>query len=227
MQISKKEILFIYNSNDLQDRQALGYAKSLPNHKVKELDLQKDNFTETQVKQIADLLEVEPVSLMDRSSDTFKKSFANVDLSGSDALKAMASKPELIKTPIAVYNDQAVSIRSPFQLVKQDLDQLPSIQDYSAPSNGIEIVHDTGNHKFFANLGKEQMVLEYQPLSPGAIDFTSTYVPVDYRNQGLGTKLVSFALRYADVENLKVRASCPFVAEYLEDHPKYSHLLMK
>lgn len=129
MHISKNEILFIYNSKDLQDRQALGYAKSLPNHKVKEIDLQKDKFTELQVEQIAEMLEVDPVSLIDHNSDTYQKTYSSVELTRSGALKAMASKPELMKTPIALYNDQAEPIDTPYQIVKWDIEKLPSIKE--------------------------------------------------------------------------------------------------
>jgi predicted GNAT family acetyltransferase/arsenate reductase-like glutaredoxin family protein len=226
MQISKNEILFIYNSNDLQDRQALGYARSLPNHKIKEVDLQKDSFSETQIKQIADMLEIEPVSLVNSKSDIYKRTYSDVELTGSGALKAMASKPELMKTPIALYNDQAVPIDSPYQLIKQDLNKLVSIQDYTSPPNGANIRHNQEQQMFYADLGHEIMTLEYSTASD-VIDFTSTYVPSKYRNRGLGHKLVNVGLKYAADNNLKVKASCPFVEEVVKQHPKYQHLILK
>ena len=226
MQISKNEILFIYNSNHLQDRQALGYARSLPNHKIKEVDLQKDSFTETQIKQIADMLEVEPVSLVDSNSDIYKNSYSNTGLTGRGALKAMASTPELMKTPIALYNDQAVPIDSPYQLVKQDLDKMVSIREFATPSRGSYIRHDKQQHLFYAELGAERMNLKYTRLIPGTLDFISTYVPPKYRNQGLGNKLVNVGLKYAHDEGFKVKATCPFVAEVVKQHPKYHRLLV-
>lgn len=226
MQISKNEILFIYNSKDLQDRQALVYAKSLPNHRIKEVDLQKDSFTETQVKQIADMLEVEPDSLIDHASELYKENYSNVELTKSDALKAMASQPELIKTPIAVYNDGAEPISSPYTLVKKDLDQMPSINDFVASTNHIKIKHDNKSHRFYVPLGNEQMTLEYTKVSPDLIDFTGTFVPVQFRKRGLGSKLVRAGLEYAQKEGLKIKASCPFVADVVNRHPEYQHLLV-
>jgi len=226
MQISKNEILFIYNSNDLQDRQALGYAKSLPNHKIKEVDLQKDSFTETQIKQIADMLQVEPVSLLDPNSDLYKSDYSKVKLSRSGALKVMAARPELIKTPIALYNDRAVPIGSPYQLVKQDLEQLVSIKDFASPSGAANIRHDKQRQLFYADLGTARMKLDYRLITPDIIDFTSTYVPPKYRNRGLGNKLVSVGLKYAADEGLRVKATCPFVSEVARQHPDYRHLLL-
>ena len=138
MEIAQKEILFIYNSNDLQDRQALAYAKSLPDYKIKELDLQKESLTETQVKQIADLLEIEPVLLIDQNSQIYQQSYSSAELTSNGALKAMASEPVLIKTPIAIYNDRAVPIRSPYHLVKKDLEKLPSIREHAQSPNGFK-----------------------------------------------------------------------------------------
>ncbi len=37
MEIAENEMLFIYDSNDLQDREALAYAKSLKHYHVKAL----------------------------------------------------------------------------------------------------------------------------------------------------------------------------------------------
>jgi len=226
MQLSPKEILFIYNSNDLQDRQALGYAKSLPDHKIKEVDLQKDSFTELQVKQIADMLQVEPVSLIDKKSQTYQKSYAEVELTRSGALKAMASKPELIQTPIAVYYDQAKPVRSPYEMLKQDLAKLPSIKEYSTHSNGVEVKHEKKNHKFTAKLGNDAMRLEYQLIDPDIIEFTSTFVPTKHRNKGLGSKMVSHGVEYAIAERKRIKATCPFVKDYIKNHPKYAHLLV-
>jgi len=215
MQISKNEILFIYNSNDLNDRQALGYAKSLPNHKVKEFDLQKNKFTELQVEQVAHMLEVDPVSLIDNRSDVYKKTYSEVDLTRNDALKAMACKPELIKTPIAVYNDQAKPINSPFQMMEWEMAHTSALMDF-APAAGFEIVHNKKERVFYANLGQEQMTLEYTRSLPDIIDFTSTFVPKTHRNQGYGRQLVVAGIEYAKQEGLQVKATCPFVTATIE-----------
>lgn len=215
MQISKNEILFIYNSNDFSDRQALGYAKSLPNHRIKEIDLNKSKFSELQVKQIADVLEIDPVSLIDHKSDVYKKTYSQVELTRKGALKAMATKPELIKTPIALYNDQARPIETPYEMIKWEMTQTSALKEFASISV-TEILHDQQNQVFFADLGKEQMTLEYT-RTQDVIDFTSTYVPKNYRNQGRGRRLVNFALEYAKQEGLEVKATCPFVADILEE----------
>jgi arsenate reductase-like glutaredoxin family protein len=133
MKIAKNEILFIYNSQDLSDRQALGYISCLPNWKIKEVDLDKESFTELQIKQLADMLNVEPKEIVDQSSDLYKKMYASASLSEKDMIKALSQSPKLIKTPIAVFHNQAKSLGSPYQVVKWDMNDFPSIKDYLGP----------------------------------------------------------------------------------------------
>jgi len=226
MLISENEILFIYNSKDLQDRQALQYARSLPNHRIKEVDIQKESFTETQVKQIADILEVDPVSLINSNSHLYQKDLLNTQLRTEGALRVIASEPQLIKTPIAIYSDHAENIKSPFQLIKQDLDEMPSINCFYELGSQVNVQHDDSHQRFKAQLGTQQMTLEYTSVSSDLIDFTSTQVPLKYRNRGLGSKLVKTGLVYANENDLKVKASCPFVLEVIKRNPKFGHLLV-
>jgi predicted GNAT family acetyltransferase/arsenate reductase-like glutaredoxin family protein len=223
MQITQNEILFIYNSKDLQDRQALGYAKSLPDHKIKEFDLQKNKFTELQLQQIANMLEMDPVSLIDNKSDTYQKTYSQVELTRSGALKALASKPELMKTPIALYNDQAKHIKSPYQIVKWEMASPPVIKDFAKMESTPDIQHDSEKKVFYADLDNQddldsqRMTLEYTRPEPDIIDFTSTFVPKSHRKRGYGKMLVNAGLDYAKKAELTVKASCPFVEDILKE----------
>ena len=53
MKNAKNEITLIYNSSNIQDRQALAYALSLRKHKIKTIDIQHNKLTETQLKSAA------------------------------------------------------------------------------------------------------------------------------------------------------------------------------
>ncbi len=67
-------------------------------------------------------------------------------------------------------------------------------------------------------------VLGYD-LQGERIVFTHTEVPPADRNQGLGGRLVRYGLDDARERGLKVVPQCPFVAEYIADHPEYRELL--
>ena len=59
----------------------------------------------------------------------------------------------------------------------------------------------------------------------GVLDFTHTEVPEAMEGQGIGTQLVAGALADVRAEGSKMRASCPFVAAYVERHPEVRDLL--
>ena len=214
MQITQNEILFIYNSKNLQERQALGLAKSLPGHEIKEFDLQKDTFTETQVEELANILDVDPVSLIDDKSDTYQKTYSKVSLTREGALTAIAKKPELMKSPIAVYNDQAKSIEAPYEIAKWNMSNTSAIQDSGKYAKN-PVHHDKKNQVFYADLGNERMTLKYTKFGPNGIDFTSTFVPKVHRGKGYGRRLVNHGINYAKQQGLEIKASCPFVADIL------------
>ena len=121
MEIAEKEMLFIYDSNDPQDREALAYAKSLKHYQVKELDVRKHTFTEMQLEEILERLAVKPEDLINRRSSIYKEQYVGVELDKEDALKAMRKHTDLIKTPVALCHDSAKLIGSPYELIKKDM----------------------------------------------------------------------------------------------------------
>lgn len=68
--------------------------------------------------------------------------------------------------------------------------------------------------------GKTAFV-KYECFS-GGMDFISTFVPEEWRGQGIGTFLVSYALAYAKERHLKIGATCPFVRAYIYKHKEFA-----
>jgi predicted GNAT family acetyltransferase len=60
----------------------------------------------------------------------------------------------------------------------------------------------------------------------GTITFLHTETPRALRGRGIGSALVRGALQAARAEGLKVRALCPFVADYIAAHPEFADLLL-
>ncbi|MEQ8582169.1 MAG: hypothetical protein RIC30_03830 [Marinoscillum sp.] len=121
MEIAENELLFIYDSNDLQDREALAYAQSLKNYQVKTLDVRAHTFTEWQLQEILERLEVEPEDLINRRSAVYLKEYVGVELDREDTLKAIRKHTDLIKTPVVIYHDSARLIGSSYELIKKDM----------------------------------------------------------------------------------------------------------
>jgi arsenate reductase-like glutaredoxin family protein len=120
-EIKENEIIFIYNSEKFRDREAYGYIKSVKDYKVKEIDLSRDQVTETQLLDVADRLEVSPAQLMDKQSDVYVNEYKDKDLGTEDVLTAIRQKPDLLHTPIALYSDKAYLVKTPYDLVKKGM----------------------------------------------------------------------------------------------------------
>ena len=121
IEIMENEMLFIYNSNSVKDKVALGYVKPTTEYKVKEFNIRQETLTETQLKEIADRLSVQPKDLMDSSSSIYMDKYANANLSEQDILIALKHEPDLMRTPIALYKNEAHFVGSKYEYVKKDL----------------------------------------------------------------------------------------------------------
>lgn len=88
----------------------------------------------------------------------------------------------------------------------------------------MKIRHDSERKEFYAPLDSGKAVLKYEQVNESTLDFYSTFVPEERRNEGIGADLVRHGLEYADSEDLKVIPSCPFVEAFLEQNPKYLRL---
>ena len=121
MKASKNEIIFIYNSGNIQDRKALAYVISLKRRKVKAFDVQHNSLTETQLKSIANSMEVPPEELLDKHSTKYLKYFVDTDLSQKEVLKALKQNSSMLNTPVVVHEKGADFVDNYYQLVQKDL----------------------------------------------------------------------------------------------------------
>lgn len=76
-------------------------------------------------------------------------------------------------------------------------------------------------------LGNEEAELTYAKPEERVIDFQHTFVPEEFRNNGVGDQLIQAGLQYAQQQQFQVIASCPFVASYIRRHQEYASLLKK
>ena len=72
--------------------------------------------------------------------------------------------------------------------------------------------------------GKPAGIVTYR-LGPGVITFVHTEVDDAYEGHGLGGRLARAVLDDARARGLAVHPLCPFIAEYIEDHPEYADLV--
>ncbi|MFD2514964.1 GNAT family N-acetyltransferase [Pontibacter locisalis] len=87
------------------------------------------------------------------------------------------------------------------------------------------IKHEEKYQQFTIELDGDEAELAYACPSEDVVDFTHTYVPKSERGNGMAESLIEEGLKYAREHNLKVKATCPAVAKYINAHPEYKDLL--
>jgi predicted GNAT family acetyltransferase len=80
-------------------------------------------------------------------------------------------------------------------------------------------------NRFEIDLGDGSFAIAEYTLPAGRIMFTHTEVPEAHEGQGVGTKLIRFALDAARERGLKVIPICPFFAAYMQEHAEVQDLL--
>lgn len=83
----------------------------------------------------------------------------------------------------------------------------------------LDIEHDIDHNRFVAETEHGQAMLEYSRVDEGTLDYKSTFVPEAGRGSGAGEDLVLHALDWAEANDFKVIATCPFVRHVIEKHP--------
>jgi len=90
--------------------------------------------------------------------------------------------------------------------------------------NNLDIKHDVDKHLFYVKVKGGNAELNYERHGSEWLDYKETYVPSKSRNLGVASNLVDHALNFAKQRDLKVKPSCPFVKDYIEEHPEYQSI---
>jgi predicted GNAT family acetyltransferase len=91
-------------------------------------------------------------------------------------------------------------------------------------TNQNEVSQNEAEHRYEMEVEGQTAFAQYN-LNGSIITFTHTIVPEELEGQGIGSRLVSFALDDARQRDLKVVPMCSFVRGYIERHPEYQDLL--
>lgn len=91
---------------------------------------------------------------------------------------------------------------------------------------GLSIQHQPLQRQFIVVVNQQTAHLKYHVCADEKIlDYYHTYVPPALRGQNIGQKIVKFALDYAKENHLTVIPTCPFIRQYIEQHPEYKPLV--
>lgn len=86
------------------------------------------------------------------------------------------------------------------------------------------IEHNPDRQCFQARIAADVAILTYQ-RSGNEMIIDHTHVPPEVRGQCIASALARAALDFATENQLGVVTLCSFVAEYIEQHPRYQRLL--
>lgn len=90
-------------------------------------------------------------------------------------------------------------------------------------SDMSEIRNDTTRNRFELDVDGEIAFATYRRAG-GVITFLHTETPPHLRGRGIASRLIRGAFEQVRAEGLKVRAFCPFVADYIAAHPEFADL---
>ena len=88
------------------------------------------------------------------------------------------------------------------------------------------VSHDRATHRFEVRTNGGTGLLTYQDRGP-AMEILHTEVPSAAEGQGYAAALAVAALDFARSEGKQVIPSCPFVAAYIQRHPRYADLVAR
>lgn len=111
---SEREIILFYNPNSPSGKSTFAYAKG-EGFPVRDVDILKQEFTGTQLEEIAERLHVLIDGLVNKDHPDFEK-YKDDDFSDNDWIKILRKNPELIKEPIAIRGHQAMFVKTPSDL---------------------------------------------------------------------------------------------------------------
>lgn len=101
-------------------------------------------------------------------------------------------------------------------------------EETGSGAEDLEVRHDADRQRFVLPVevdGEDKEVhLDYRKQGEGVWVYAHTFTPPEARGQGLAGRVVKVALEYAREHDLRVVPSCPYVDEYMKEHPEYQDL---
>ncbi|WP_020677123.1 GNAT family N-acetyltransferase [Geopsychrobacter electrodiphilus] len=87
-----------------------------------------------------------------------------------------------------------------------------------------EFLNNPGAQRFETIISGHMVHINYN-RDDDVLTLVHTEVPAVLGGQGLGSKIVQFALDYAKSRGLQIVPRCPFVRSYIDRHPDYQDLV--
>ncbi len=116
-QNQEREITVYLGGNDFKDTQTIAYAKS-EGYAVNSVDVRKENFTGTQLLQLADKMNIKLSDLIDQSKPAYKTLTNQETYTTEGWMELILNNPEIINTPIIQRGNKVFFIDTPTDALK-------------------------------------------------------------------------------------------------------------
>jgi len=93
------------------------------------------------------------------------------------------------------------------------------------PDDAITVIDNPLANRYELHVGRELAAFTNYRLAPDRIVFTHTETLDAFKGIGVATHLARAVLDAARARGLRVVARCPFVANYIDEHPEYQDLV--
>jgi hypothetical protein len=121
MTLNKNELILIYNSENIKEREALAYAKSLKNYHLREIDLTHDGISPSQLRFVQQHLDIPVADLIKEPlNEENTEDWRNMNM--NDLLEWLSKKIEMIHTPIALWEDEGKILIDKYSLVSEGME---------------------------------------------------------------------------------------------------------
>ncbi len=96
---------------------------------------------------------------------------------------------------------------------------------YNIHTGDVEVRHEPPAKRFAVRLDHKIAYLSYEDRGNNVLDYAHTYVPEEYRNRGIASKLTRYALDWARENGYSIIPSCSFVEDYIHKNPEYGDIV--
>lgn len=117
MHLSSKELTILYNEKNERDRKTLSYAHIITN-KINKQELGSVRVSGTMFQVFVNALKKDPKKLINKADPYYQKNIRGKNFSINEWFKMIINHPNLLKAPLAMYDNKAVICHTPTDILR-------------------------------------------------------------------------------------------------------------
>ena len=83
----------------------------------------------------------------------------------------------------------------------------------------VNVYHHRDKGRFYAIVRGQEAFIKYARPDSSTLEIQSTFIPAGLRGQGIASQIAAFACNYAHNRHLKVKPTCPYFNQFIENEP--------